>query len=1064
MQSALRYALLARINLASTTLFARTLALAWGIRTATCNTCIPPRKQLLILYSLVCVSVSRENGKYPTILALSTIAGRSLLRRVKLIWKGLCSSFTAAKDSFPNGSSRSDQNRNPIPPSESESQEAILDSSDGFFDSDEFHVPVKMPGDIVLPQVTISAFTETGIAESSIKVPLQRVYTSQKPIISSCLADTPCADLGIQGILDQLNTTLGTSHSLDIPSLSSVLEDCIANNYDFGTAYCHLRRVWYTSDWSTIKDKLRRDEKKDRERREKALVGNRIVNPRLPPRRVWDLYGNRVVPWWYAEEWPKPISHRWMDEKDRNDVWTPINGYEWPVPIPKDVSLNLIRIEMLNLGAEYTWLDVLCLRQMGGPKEEIRVEEWRLDVPTIGRVYDGVGVVIYLSGLGRPLSLKECDMDDDRNWFRRAWTLQDVGIKRIIAGDTPDGPLHAKPIDDIGNYESEILTRFHWQLKSLEGLTSGYSDTIVNNTGQYEPREMQSPERAHVQRLGEVRISASDETRIPVSSIKIPLQREYRGRNPVIQPSLANTLCADLGIDGVLYQLNTALGTSYEMSSPLSLLLESWNKNGYDFGTAYGHIRPRWYTSLMSIEKDFRILEEDDQTMRKDAVRDSRTVKAQTPPRRVWDLYSNRVVPQWVIPKKTAPWAISHAWMDEKDRVKVCTPINRKEWPVPIPKDADLNFIRIEMLNLGAEYVWVDVLCLRQEDGDGEAQRTDSEWPLDVPTIGYVYRWAKMVVYYFSGLGRLLDDTAGNVESRRCWFKRAWTLQEISQHRIYAGTTDDSLTYAQAVGEKDRVRSFHEQLVALKKLALEDNSIFKWCRHMQTRSSVHPTDKVVGLAFPLRSLVIPAYDVNRSDEDTWKILVESMAEELRGEIFFLCPECRSIELEPRTDANTDTTTLEEGLKHSKWAPSWKQIMDMTLLSADSVSLRELVIRNDKKGIEETGDYHDGFCIESANVEGLFLGEPTKPDRYGRMIVIDHTGTSHVLNVVAMHQHPIPEGPYTTIGSRTMEYWVVGRRIPKRRFEKVSVIRIPNKDERKRLKELGVHTNSRNYLI
>ncbi|PBK65503.1 hypothetical protein ARMSODRAFT_961180 [Armillaria solidipes] len=59
-------------------------------------------------------------------------------------------------------------------------------------------------------------------------------------------------------------------------------------------------------------------------------------------------------------ERPRPISHVWMDEKDRTTVWTPINRHEWPVPIPKDVHLNLIRIEMLNLGLEYTWLDILC--------------------------------------------------------------------------------------------------------------------------------------------------------------------------------------------------------------------------------------------------------------------------------------------------------------------------------------------------------------------------------------------------------------------------------------------------------------------------------------------------------------------------------------------------------------------------------------------------------------------------------------------------------------------------------------------------------------------------------
>ncbi len=158
----------------------------------------------------------------------------------------------------------------------------------------------------------------------------------------------------------------------------------LKGNYDFGTAYALLRPVWYTMNPSNIQHELRRREEKDRERRQKALVGNRIVEPRLRPRRVWDLWSNRVVPSWitrtddddddddYTAWYPfgtddverlTPISHAWVDEKDRVDVRTPINGKEWPVPIPKDADLNLIRIEMLNLGVEYTWLDVLCLRQ-----------------------------------------------------------------------------------------------------------------------------------------------------------------------------------------------------------------------------------------------------------------------------------------------------------------------------------------------------------------------------------------------------------------------------------------------------------------------------------------------------------------------------------------------------------------------------------------------------------------------------------------------------------------------------------------------------------------------------
>ncbi|KAK0481339.1 hypothetical protein IW261DRAFT_1562640 [Armillaria novae-zelandiae] len=315
------------------------------------------------------------------------------------------------------------------------------------------------------PEVTISSFTETGREESSIVVPKQRAYTGRKPVIPSSLADTPCATFGVQRLLDQLNATFGTSYGLDDPFLASLLEHYISNDYDFGLAYSYLRRIWYTDDWSVVKKALWRWRNEDQKKRRKALVGSRIVNPELPPRCVWDLYSNRVVPYWMmdARLWLQPISHAWVDKKDRTAVWTPINGYEWPVPIPKDADLDLIRIEMLNLREEYAWLDVLCLRQEGGRREDLRAEEWRLDVPTIGEVYRSSTVVCYLSGLGRPLTLNEGDLESDRSWFRRAWTLQEVGFGREIAGDTPDGPLHAECKD--GEYATELLTRFHKKLQ-----------------------------------------------------------------------------------------------------------------------------------------------------------------------------------------------------------------------------------------------------------------------------------------------------------------------------------------------------------------------------------------------------------------------------------------------------------------------------------------------------------------------------------------------------------------------------------------------------------------------
>ncbi len=175
-------------------------------------------------------------------------------------------------------------------------------------------------------------------------------------------------------------------------------------------------------------------------------------------------------------------------------------------------------------------------------------------------------------------------------------------------------------------------------------------------------------------------------------------------------------------------------------------------------------------------------------------------------PWRVWDLYTNWGVPYWVACESM--WGISHAWVNEKDHVDAKTPINRYEWPVPMLKDGNRDLIRIEMLNHRAEYAWLDILCLQQEGGKGEHLRVD-EWKLDVPTIGWVYECAPQVVCYFNGLGRPLHLTPDYFESDRCWFRHAWTLQEITNDTIIGGETGDD------VMEKEVQKVFNEQLTRL---------------------------------------------------------------------------------------------------------------------------------------------------------------------------------------------------------------------------------------------------------
>ncbi|SJL06505.1 uncharacterized protein ARMOST_09844 [Armillaria ostoyae] len=239
-----------------------------------------------------------------------------------------------------------------------------------------------------LPEITLSVLSETGQAELTIPVLKQRSYTGNAPLISFALANTPCADLGIDGVLEKLNATLGTSFTLrsrilrllGIVQLHSILEPYVTRNDDFGTVYARLRLYWYDYDVATIKGNLRTGEEKDKEMQRRVLIHDRITQAECPP-------STRVGSTCQSGGAILGFTHAWVDEKDRVDVITPINGYEWPVPMPKDANLDLIRIEMLNLGAEYAWLDVLCLRQEGGKSEHLRPEEWKLDVPTIGSVY-----------------------------------------------------------------------------------------------------------------------------------------------------------------------------------------------------------------------------------------------------------------------------------------------------------------------------------------------------------------------------------------------------------------------------------------------------------------------------------------------------------------------------------------------------------------------------------------------------------------------------------------------------------------------------------------------------
>ncbi|KAK0479159.1 hypothetical protein IW261DRAFT_1593739 [Armillaria novae-zelandiae] len=522
--------------------------------------------------------------------------------------------------------------------------------------------------------------------------------------------------------------------------------------------------------------------------------------------------------------------------------------------------------------------------------------------------------------------------------------------------------------------------------------------------------------------LPDITLTALAETGRTELNILVLKQRSYTGNGAVIPSALANVPCADLGVEGVLKRLNAKLGTSYSLGSKvlglwrkttLRSILKPYVKRNDDFGTVYSHLRRFWYIDdVAEIEDALRTREGEDREMRKKVLVDGRITTRGVPPRRVWDLRANRVVPYWVLESvwewrwRTHVWGISHAWVDENDRVNVMTPINGQEWPTPMPKDTNLDLIRIEMLNLGAQYAWLDVLCLRQEGGKGEHLRLE-EWKLDVPTIGRVYSRPQPVVCYFNGLGGPLHLTRDYFESDRCWFRRAWTLQEITRDPIIGGETGND------VAEDEVRKRFDEQLAHLQQIRNRDSAL-ELASEMRNRVSSKPLDKVAGLAYLVYSDCIPIYDAEMSDADAWEVLMDVMFPRSRSELFFYFPE--------------------PGNGRKYWRPSWKQIMTLDHRPPTSKSLLGYLDHKDTDG-----DWYEGYCIDSADVGGLDEGLEEEKPRKGVMLFKTSASFSCTFKISADHSYPIPDGSYALIDP--VHRWVVGQIKEGGKFEKFLKLRV-----------------------
>lgn len=544
----------------------------------------------------------------------------------------------------------------------------------------------------------------------------------------------------------------------------------------------------------------------------------------------------------------------------------------------------------------------------------------------------------------------------------------------------------------------------------------------------------------------------------------VPLQQRHRGPG-VLPDSLADIPCHNFTVPSLLFMLNKTFHTNYDLSvRGLRSELELAVLSPLDFGRIYSLLRPGWHSNVVKAIQNLDRRMYQDSALRLDALDGDHVVNPTVPPRRLWDLYGNRVVPFWVLPFKEIPrhvWAVSHSWVDENDRTFVKTPINDYEWPVPIPRDTTLEHIRIELLNLGAEYVWLDVLCLRQETKDAERDELKKEeWKTDIPMIGHVYQHDRFqtVISYFNGLGRPFIVKASALDHKRHWLNRVWTAQETTTNWIPGGLTRSSPDENGRFVSHPAGEEFYRRLnKVFHTLSASPPDIFQVLNIIRDRHYSTPIDQVSGTVYLLKVPMIPLtkakekgktqrrdtvsdaddepwtpydddarsfqddrddspddfYDVEESLEKAWSRLIPCIPMAQRSDLLLFWPE-------PGDGADT-------------WRPSWHQLMAARRLPhAPYIDYErpELV-----KFLQETRTYYNrGYVMDWCELRGFndVSVLPSEP-RYG-MMTFQLGGTrrpeAHSFPVIAKHSQRIPTGNYFLVGYADLRYWVVARVVQK----------------------------------
>lgn len=338
-------------------------------------------------------------------------------------------------------------------------------------------LPAEIPQDRRLPRVIRGA--------------LLPMNTTQHRRLTVEEADRPCTTYTPHQLLETLNEFTGKTHTMGGQKrLSDTLDAACDGSKicDFGTIYS-----WYrleatglfrgTDLWESLWDPMAALESHNDLGRVKIQadnLGNEFIyeDKLADPLRLWDLYSHRVIPfrWFKMSElsfvsasrihtfgnyWA--ISHSWVANDELASVTTKVNQEQHPVPLPRDVRLDDIRDELLQLGGQFCWLDILCHRQKcvdynnepypgweertinnrRWPElEEMRKKEWKVYMPMMGQIYQKAKKTVrWFNGIGREFATT--GWKDDRHWCSRVWTLQETcdWDASFLTGGYPGGEL-----------------------------------------------------------------------------------------------------------------------------------------------------------------------------------------------------------------------------------------------------------------------------------------------------------------------------------------------------------------------------------------------------------------------------------------------------------------------------------------------------------------------------------------------------------------------------------------------------------------------------------------------